>query len=352
MRFPFLWIDKVGSESTISPITHSVKKLMPLHAFLRRASQGSPETKISEGDIVLILVGFSTGNTDYHESSPFGSMPGGYIIASMISSMVENQWIDTIEGMPILILILAIMGTLLGIHGSVTVFWFGVCIITTIYFIVTHVLFSYFSIEIPWFMPNLAFCATALLYFTHNRLQEEVKLISLERNYFEEKARRAEESTKLAKLEGYLSLGKAVQQLLLPKDMSGRFGNYQYNLLYTPHLKMAGDWFYVWKVSEDEIRFFIGDIMGKGPSAAIPVASTVGILKECERQRLSTMDSLKKINDHLIDLYDFNITCTIASATIFGDGNCELINTGSPGWFLHSKEKNRFLLCSVEILWD
>ena len=45
----------------------------------------------------------------------------------------------------------------------------------------------------------------------------------------------------------------------------------QVGIKYRPAQEMSGDWIYVWK-KENERRFIIGDVVGKGPSAAIPVA--------------------------------------------------------------------------------
>ncbi len=324
------------------PPQHLYKMTSPLHPLIRRARTGENETTVNQGDIVLILLSFASGHTDFHEVSPFGEIPGGMIIASMISSILESQWINSIDGSPFTILILAIIGTLLGIHASVSAFWIGVSLVISSYIFLAIYLFSYMSIEIPWLTPCLGFCSTGFLYFTHNRLQEEIKLVSIERNYYEEKSRRLEESAELAKLDGYLSLGKAVQNLLLPKNMSGTLSHFRYHLLYVPHLKMAGDWFYIWRVSRDETRFIMGDVMGKGPSAAITVASIISLLKDYETENISLVAALEKINARLIDLYSYHITCTVATATIFKDGTCKLINAGSPGWFLHSPQKTEF----------
>lgn len=326
------------------PQEYLYKNTRSLRHAIQRARNGEEEESINEGDTVLILLSFATGNTDFHEGSPFGSIPGGLIIASMLSDIKLGEWITPLEAAPLTIILFAICGVLIGIHTNVT--WFVIALMATplLTLGLSIYLFAYHSIAIQWFLPTSIFSLNALLYFAHNRLQDEIRLILIERNYFSEKALRLEESHKTARLEGYLQLGKAVQNLLLPKKMADQINNVSYNMIYHPHLKMAGDWFYVWNVSETEKRFFIGDVMGKGPSAAIPVASIISILKECEKKSLTMEETLTTLNSRIVELFDYHITSTAAAATVYKDGSCELFNCGSPGWFVYSKTKTRFIL--------
>ena len=314
------------------------QKTLSLRFALNRARNGEDEKSIKEGDVVLILLAFATGNTDFHEGGPFGAIPGGLIIASMISDILQGTWLAPWELGPLMIVIFALIGALIGIHSNATWFATALPVLPAITTVLAIALFAYENIVIPWFLPSIAFSVTAILYFTHNRLQDELKLISLERNYFSEKALRLEESNKTAKLEGYLGLGKAVQNLLLPKKLSGTMEQIAYHMTYKPHLKMAGDWFYVWEVSETEKRFFIGDVMGKGPSAAIPVAIIVSTLKECEGLNLSSDECIQRINQRIIELFHYYITSSVSLVTIYQDGRCELFNCGSPPWFIYGQD--------------
>ena len=58
---------------------------------------GQEETQVQPGDIVLVLLAFATGNTDFHEGGPFGDIPGGLLIASMISDLLSGQFIERWE---------------------------------------------------------------------------------------------------------------------------------------------------------------------------------------------------------------------------------------------------------------
>lgn len=320
------------------------EKIRPLRSAIELARKGQLDHKIQNGDIVLILLAFATGNTDFHEGSPFGEIPGGLIIASTISDVITGRWLQKIEITPVLIIFLAVLGVILGINGSASRFWIGIISVSFAYFMLILISFCYFHTILPWFFPFVAFIGTSLIHFAHIRLQDEFKLVSVERNYFAEKALRLEQENLTARLEGSLALGKAVQKLLLPPDLQGTFRQFTYHMRYQPHLKMAGDWLFTWQVSNREIRFVIGDVMGKGPSAAIPVASIIGILKDCESQKLSLEESLSKINQRLIQLFGYHITSTAAAIALHYDGRCELYNAGSPGWFLASQEGIDFFM--------
>jgi serine phosphatase RsbU (regulator of sigma subunit) len=297
--------------------------------------------------VVLILLAFATGNTDFHEASPFGEIPGGLIIASMISDIIDATWLRQVETAPLLIVLMAALGTALGINGSAGRFWVGFLLCSVLYTIICLYLFAAQSLVVPWFFPYLSFCSASLIYFAHVRLQEEFKLLSVERNYYSEKSMRLERETEKAKLEGYLSLGKAVQKLLLPETMVGQFHQFHYKMIYHPHMKMAGDWLFTWPVAEHEYRIIIGDVMGKGPSAAIPVASIITVLREAQLQKLNMTDTLRQLNSRLISLYHHHITSSVAAVSLFADGHCTLYNAGSPGWFSHAPgQTNYFMLRS------
>lgn len=319
-------------------------KIRPLRLALETDPKKQGDLQVQNGDIVLILLAFATGNTDFHESSPFGEIPGGLIVASQISDVLSGSWLKHIEITPLLVALFAVIGVILGINGNAARFWIGSFLVSLVYFLVVLVSFSYLDTIIPWFFPYVAFLGTGLIHFAHVRLQEEFKLISIERNYFEEKSLRLIQENQNAKLEAYLALGKAVQKLLLPQSFKGNFRQFSYQMRYQPHLKMAGDWLYTWQVSPREYRLFIGDVMGKGPSAAIPVASIIGILKDCEQQKLSMEESFKLINNRLIKLFGYHITTTAAGVALHYDGRCELYNAGSPGWFLASDEGVEFFM--------
>lgn len=321
-----------------------------LRPVLQRATQGLEETQVEPGDIVLVLLAFATGNTDFHEGGPFGEIPGGLIIASMISDILDGQWIQRWESDIAWILIFGVAGIVLGINARVRYYWIYLVGTWLLLSVMALTLFSYAQIWIPWLMPLIAFTGTSLIHFAHVRIQDEMKMMLIEKNYYAEKALRLEEMHKKAELESNLALGRAVQKLLLPRALQGTFYGFHYCMQYKPVAGMSGDWLYVWDYSLGERRIFIGDVMGTGPSAAIPVAALIGILKDCEEQKLGVEESFARLNRRLIELFDQHVVCSLSAIVLYRDGRLELFNAGGPGCFLFGgKQADYFVMRSNPI---
>jgi serine phosphatase RsbU (regulator of sigma subunit) len=112
---------------------------------------------------------------------------------------------------------------------------------------------------------------------------------------------------------------------------------------YLPAQEMSGDWIYLWEAGEGERRVFLGDVVGKGPSAAIPVAVIIGILGECQGLGMSIHDSLQRVNRRLLELFDKQISSSVTVISLHRDGHVELYNAGSPGWFLREGQQARYI---------
>ena len=314
----------------------------PLRSSLERALHGSAEAHIQPDDVVLILLAFATGNTDFHESSPFGEIPGGLLIASMISDSLSHSWLQKIEWDVPLILIFGVAGIILGINARALRYWLALW--ATWIFCTGGVIwaFSYQGLWLPWLLPLVAFTGTSLIHFAHVRIQDELRLVLVEKNYFEEKALRLEETHKKAELETNLLLGRAVQKLLMPRVFDGAFASYTYAMQYKPVTNLSGDWLYVWDYSITERRIFIGDVMGTGPSAAIPMATLVALLKDCEEERLSLDETIARLNMRLYELFDQHVACSLSALSLQRDGQIEIINAGGPGWYVAGPKDAQF----------
>lgn len=132
-----------------------------------------------------------------------------------------------------------------------------------------------------------------------------------------------------------LDLGKYIQQLLLPRKNVGKFASFQYETKYLPAQIMSGDWLYIWRVSEEKKRLYLGDVMGKGPGAALPMAIIISTLNECELANSLFIDSIFRINKKLIEMFKSKVITTCSSIEINRSGKVTLFNASSPGWFSH-----------------
>ncbi len=170
------------------------ERAMPLRFFVQRAMANQPETKIEEGDVVLILFAFATGNTDFHEGGPFGDIPGGIILASTISDIIDGTWLGKWEVDGLLIMAFGFIGIIVGINLSIRRYLAAIIGVWVCYSAFVVSVFVYGSVWCPWALPMFAFTGTSLIHFVHVRIYEEMKLMLIERNYQAEKAKRLQQN--------------------------------------------------------------------------------------------------------------------------------------------------------------
>ncbi len=174
------------------------QRAMSLRFFVERAMTHQPEPKIEEGDVVIILFAFATGNTDFHQGGPYGDIPGGMIIASMVSDIFDGTWLTKWESDGLLIVLFGVFGIVVGINLSIRRYLVAMIAIWVTYTAFVVACFVYGSIWCPWALPMLAFSGTSLIHFVHVRIYEEMKLMLIERNYQIEIAKRMERKRRKA----------------------------------------------------------------------------------------------------------------------------------------------------------
>lgn len=146
--------------------------------------------------------------------------------------------------------------------------------------------------------------------------------------------------SRLEVVEARLALGRAVQELLLPQQMAGSALHYRYSFTYEPAEEMAGDWLGYWKVNDNEVRIFIGDVTGKGPQAALAVSAIASVIDECKQEATSIKECLGKINLRLQRLFNGRVGTTLSVVAIRSDSTCDLYNCGAAGWILVNNERD------------
>lgn len=304
-----------------------------LAAPLYRAQTGKAETLVAPGDIVFIIPGYFTGTADFHEGGPFGEMPGGLIIGAILSSLITGDWLAIFQHDVWLLVLMVMVGGFLGLKSRPMYFWLWLLGGAVVYGGLVLFLFIAWSWQWPLGLPLLALVGGAVIVFAYNILHSELQRIRLKRDYYLEKALRLQEEGERKVLTERLALGKAVQDLLLPKNLGGRLANFDYQMRYKPALQMSGDWLYYWDLGHER-RIFIGDVVGKGPSAALGVAVIITTIKEAESRQLSVEDCAALVNDRLLDHFGGEVTTTFAGVSLFEDSRLIFYNAGSPGWFL------------------
>ena len=349
-------VDQEEGQITINyrpPATY-YKKTRSLRHMLRRAAQGIPEKSVKAGDIVLIILGYATGTTDFIEGTPYGHIPGGLLIASTIDDILLGTFLETPNVGPFLTVLLGFLGAFLGLRFEPRHQWIFALVIFVSAIEASIMLFSLWGIVIPFTIPLLSYVLVNLAYSAHKGLTNEIQRYLLERNYYNveqnyynEQTYRAAEELEKDKLNADLTLGRAAQEMLLPKHMSGSYVSTNYQMSYSPNLLMSGDWLYHWGIDKEETRFILGDVAGKGAGAAITVTAIISTLSECEGQGLSYEAALEKVNLILMEMFSGKVMTTASGVVLRRQGNktlATIYNAAGPGWFLLQQNTFRPLL--------
>lgn len=141
------------------------------------------------------------------------------------------------------------------------------------------------------------------------------------------------------RLERDLELGKAVQSMLLPEQQTGRIGRWEYRITSRPYGPMSGDWFQIAVTPPDApspaALLAIGDVVGKGPSAALLTAAIAAFWNEhCEAWLKDGLDVDQFCTrlDALIHRTFRGVQNTTLSLAVLSDEGVLLLCIGAPRW--------------------
>lgn len=159
-----------------------------------------------------------------------------------------------------------------------------------------------------------------------------VDLVIFQRGYFEEKSLKEEEERRRTALEDRMELGFSIQKLFMPKNDVEDYGRAKIHSFYGRSDFMAGDWYYWSKAKDNLIKVICGDVVGKGPQAAI---SATSLMTQCRSHSFLTTnmkDFLTQLNDSICSIFGNQSVSTVAACSIDEDLNAELVNHGFAGW--------------------
>lgn len=144
-----------------SPVDSYFGTTRSLKSTLHLAHEKIELTSVNPGDIVLIIPELYTGNHDVLDT-PVGRIPGGFVVASVINSVVTGQWLTPISNDWIVGTLLIGLATILGVLSGPVAFWpffVGILVFLTASPLLA---FSYFSVTVAWFYPVIAVVFAAL----------------------------------------------------------------------------------------------------------------------------------------------------------------------------------------------
>ncbi len=250
--------------------------------------------------------------------SPIGKIPSYLALVAILNSTLNHRFIYvpyshvmmTLFSLPILCFLLQIESTRLA-QGAAGLFLLGVVGVSVV------------GLQSAgWFLP----CAQiTLLGLVGLMLREGRELLVT----FAEKINLAKD----------LEMGQTVQNLLLPVTRIGGFGAWEYGVVFQPYGPMSGDWFQVFAPPPDgnqvSALVAIGDVVGKGASAALTTATIAGAWHHhaslwSQKDGDITEFSLS-LNDVLARTFRGNQNSTLCIAAL-ADDKATLASIAAPKW--------------------
>lgn len=232
------------------------------------AREGKPVANIEAGDTVLILPEMYTGSTDY-KKTPLGILPGGFILASMLNSVLTNNWLGVLPGLPLQLAVLGLLGLLWGMFRKSLSFWLSLCALAAAVVGIGVYLFSYRSAAPDTVLHLAAFIGSSVIMFVDRNQRRE-----------KEASRIADELNEAAEM------AKAFRPDEVPNWPFCEIASY-----HKPFSEASGDWFSFRKSESGRFfHFILVDVTGHGVQAALAVSICKTVLA-LYRERSDTVDS-------------------------------------------------------------
>ncbi|MDQ3230192.1 MAG: CHASE2 domain-containing protein, partial [Pseudobdellovibrionaceae bacterium] len=152
-----------------------LKQSFSLDRAVKRAEKNASFADVIQPDqIVLILPAMYTGSSDLIES-PFGSIPGGYLMISMVNSVITGQWIHTLTSSFSSLVLWTVFGVLAGLLLEPLAF--ALCFIMTTLGLagVGFLLFALAHMKTFWLWPDAGFALMSLACFSWKMIRRDSK---------------------------------------------------------------------------------------------------------------------------------------------------------------------------------
>lgn len=232
------------------------------------ARQGKQVSNITTGDTVLILPEMYTGSTDF-KKTPLGTLPGGFVLASMVNSVLTNQWLGVMPGIEFQLLLLGMLGLFWGATRQSITYWTGLLLLT-LGVVGAGIYFFCFRNQLPDTVMHVAAfvgCSTIMFVERQQRREKEHSRVAGELN----------EAAEMA---------KAFRPDEVPAWPFCQIASYHKSFS-----EASGDWFSFRKSSSGRFHHFVlVDVTGHGVQAALMVSTCKTVLAHF-RERSETVES-------------------------------------------------------------
>jgi len=161
-----------------SPKSVYMKRSVSMLWVLNQIRRNLPIDEINEGDYVLVLPQMFTGNTDLR-LTPFGYMPGGFVHATLINSILSGNFLKVVNMGWLMILAACAFGAVSGKILRPRFFWPVMVSGCGFVMIIVSGLFVFAGVYISWLLPFVGFWGTGLAVFVEKARVAERKANSL-----------------------------------------------------------------------------------------------------------------------------------------------------------------------------
>ncbi len=127
-----------------------------------------------------------------------------------------------------------------------------------------------------------------------------------------------------------LAIAREIQLGLLPSELSERAKGtgFDVHAIIEPARHVGGDLFEVLRVSDDRLVVAVGDVCGKGITAALFMAVAVTLLRTLARQFEAPDEILRRLNDELAAQNPRNMFVTMSCLDVRAGGRVTCANAG------------------------
>ena len=285
-----------GKNIHTSPGGEFVPNFAPRQAFAKssfafmsvvaRVKKGLDLSIVKPGDVVVILPAMFTGNTDF-KSTPFGNLPGGLILASVIDSTLSKRWISYAHDPGFVLFSLGIIIFVIGCHVRPWIAAVSIFILVTLVILASIFCFVFGDLILPFVFPIAAIVLGGASSLTmtaaaneaeERRIKREVEVATLVQRSFLRN--------------GTLNLGESL-------TITG---------FSQPASECGGDWWGAFH-RHGYSYIIIGDAVGHGVPAALVTAVGFSVTRMIDEElgvlmppSIEPIGILKRINAILCDM--------------------------------------------------
>jgi hypothetical protein len=290
---------------------------------LRQQLPSAVREALAGGDIALLVADGNTGSAAFIDSFA-GLVPTYYANASLISAVMHERFLRALPGQGVVILLLSLMLVIAGLIlkplrciSIICAAWLATLTVSALLF--------HFSAQVA---PVAQLSVIFLVLLLAEKVQHSF-------HSWQDDMRRQRD----------LELGKVVQSLTLPSRMKGQMDGWEFAVAYEPYGPMSGDWVQIYENRNPDHEICgivaIGDVVGKGPAAALNTASIAALWShfrnEWDEGHFDILNFLNTLNKNIHSTFGGNQTTSVAVAILHKD-KVQLINCGSPTWIHISPE--------------